>query len=184
MDLFNKSAQTSGSQFPFKDCLSRTQRSLEAAEKDNNLIYFDKIPKELAPIGRAQIAKEIEPTFPLLATEKLNDLFSRLVPMAVHQALSAFDTRRAEIVSVERARLREATDMLASVMASLNLPASLEDTGTSDTLPSSITEKNQKVRAAGGINAITTMLSNLPDLMSRNKEILAEVSQRYCLRSS
>ena len=38
-----------------------------------------------------------------------------------------FENRRVEIVNQEIGRLREATQLMNSVMASLNLPAAIED---------------------------------------------------------
>jgi programmed cell death 6-interacting protein len=40
------------------------------------------------------------------------DLFSELVPVAVHQALAAYDVRKTEIVNAEIGRLRESTTTL------------------------------------------------------------------------
>lgn len=37
------------------------------------------------------------------------DWFSSLVPVAVHQALAAYDLRKTEIVNTEITKLREAT---------------------------------------------------------------------------
>lgn len=60
------------------------------------------------------------------------------------------------------------------VLASLNLPAALEDT-TGCSLPPSIRDKAEAVRAKGGIQAIQKLISDLPVLLERNQEILVEV---------
>lgn len=102
-----------------------------------------------------------------------SDLFGGLVPMAVHQALQASGARRAELVSGEINKLREATQVLNSVLASLNLPACLETAGPE--LPDAIRSKAAAVRDAGGLTELSRLMAELPDLLQRNKDILDEV---------
>lgn len=59
-------------------------------------------------------------------------------------------------------------------MASLNLPAALEDTSGTE-IPQSLLEKALYVRNAGGIQALEVAMKELPDLLQRNKELLDEV---------
>jgi programmed cell death 6-interacting protein len=169
-----KSAQgKSGSQFLYSDYLDRIKRCLVDAEKDNNIIYHETVPSSstLSKIDKAILAKEIVPTFPL--SEGNKDLFDRLVSVAVHSAMTTFDGYRQQAVNFEVGRLREATDLINSVLASLNLPASLEDDSSHD-VPPSLLEKASKIRQAGGITALKQDIENLPDLLQRNKEILTE----------
>lgn len=42
----------------------------------------------------------------------ISDLFERLVPVAVHQALARYDARRGDIVNMEVGRLREHTQLM------------------------------------------------------------------------
>ena len=58
---------------------------------------------------------------------KIVDLFEKVVPLAVHGAMMSFENRKVELVNMEIGRLREATQLINSVMASLNLPAAIED---------------------------------------------------------
>lgn len=75
----------------------------------------------------------------------LIDLFENLVPVTIHQAMASYDVRKNEIVNTEIARLRESTQLLNSLLASLNLPAALEETsGTA--LPPSLVEKSEAVQ--------------------------------------
>ena len=57
-------------------------------------------------------------------------LFDNLVPVVVHQALAAFDARKKDIINREITRLKEATNLVNAAMASMNLPAAIESTGT------------------------------------------------------
>jgi len=59
-------------------------------------------------------------------------------------------------------------------MSSLNLPAALEDVSGSD-IPASILEKSRTVIAKGGATPIDQLLTDLPDALERNQEILSEV---------
>lgn len=63
-----------------------------------------------------------------------------------------------------------------SVLASLNLPAALEDT-SGNSLPQSLVDKASSVRDNGGIKELERMIQELPDLLQRNKDILDEVMQ-------
>jgi hypothetical protein len=59
-------------------------------------------------------------------------------------------------------------------LASLNLPAALEDT-SGNSLPQSLVDKASSVRDNGGIKELERMIQELPDLLQRNKDILDEV---------
>lgn len=61
------------------------------------------------------------------------------------------------------------------MLASLNLPAAIEDV-SGDTVPQSILNKSKSVIEQGGIQTIDQLIKDLPELLQRNKEILDEVS--------
>ncbi|XP_054710017.1 programmed cell death 6-interacting protein-like [Uloborus diversus] len=157
----------------FKDYLAKINHNYEEAKKDNDFIYHARIPdaKSLPPIGKAPLAK------PIFPSEKLNpnsqDLFSALLPIAVQQAMSAFDVRKIEIINGEKGRMLSETQMLNGILASLNLPAALEDT-TGNCLPQSLKEKSIAVQEKGGLEYIQRLLNELPSLLQRNNEILQE----------
>lgn len=65
-------------------------------------------------------------------------------------------------------------NLVLSVLASLNLPAAIEDTSGTE-LPQSLLEKARYVRDGGGIQALESAMKELPDLLQRNKELLDEV---------
>lgn len=64
-----------------------------------------------------------------------------------------------------------------SVLASLNLPAAIEDV-SGDTVPQSILNKSKSVIEQGGIQTVDQLIKDLPELLQRNKEILDEVSPK------
>ena len=94
----------------------------------------------------------------------------------VHQALAAWDVRKMEIVNVEVGRIREANQLLNASLASMNLPAALEESA-GESLPQSLKEKAKAVRAAGGAEKLQDLITDLPSLLQRNREILDEAQR-------
>ncbi|XP_046967489.1 programmed cell death 6-interacting protein [Vanessa cardui] len=154
----------------------RAARQLAAAVRDNDFIYHERVPdaRALEPVPRAPVAAALAPQPRWAAAPR--DLFERLVPMAVHQALQASSARRSDLVGAEINKLREATQLLNSILASLNLPACIEVAAGAG-LPESIREKAAAVRAAGGPSALRRLMADLPDLLQRNREILTEAER-------
>ena len=101
---------------------NKAEKALADAKKDNDFIYHERIPdqKSLKPIGKAAVAKATPLPEKLGNSSKI--LFDDLCPLAVHQALAAFDTRKKEIVKRETDRLTEATNLANVSMSSMNLP--------------------------------------------------------------
>jgi len=59
-------------------------------------------------------------------------------------------------------------------LASLNLPAAIEDSGGRQ-IPPSVIEKANEIKRQGGITTLERMVNDLPIALTRNKEILDEV---------
>ena len=91
----------------------KINRAYNEAKKDNDFIYHEQIPRadSLQAIGRAPLAKII-PLGSCPVTSNFKDIFEKLVPTAVHNALQAFESRQAEITDIEVTRLRTATQEL------------------------------------------------------------------------
>jgi len=157
-----------------REWLKKTERALTDAKKDNDFIYHERIPEEraLASIAKAAVAK------PTALPEKFGNmdktLFDNLVPVVVHQAMAAFDVRKKEIVNREITRLKEATNLANAAMASMNLPAAIEITGKNNELPQSMREKSTAIINAGGPDGLKKLINELPELLTRNTEILDE----------
>ena len=137
VELFKAAQSRSGKPGLYEEFATRAQRHLTESKKDNDFIYNEIIPdvKTLEGPGKAQLAKALPFTTPLSPNSK--DLFADLVPVALHQAISASDARKNEIVNAEVMKLREATQNLNGVLASLNLPAAIEIT-SGNALPQSV----------------------------------------------
>uniref|UniRef100_H2YHX2 BRO1 domain-containing protein n=1 Tax=Ciona savignyi TaxID=51511 RepID=H2YHX2_CIOSA len=153
----------------------RATPAVLAAEKDNNFIYNDIIPKasSVPVIGKAPIAKAKAFNKNENLSMKFTDLFSSLVPLAVHNAVEAYSARRKELVDREIERIRELNNLINGVMSSFNLPAALEDMSGSD-LPQSIIDKSRVVIDKGGVVPIDQLLQILPESLDRNQQILTE----------
>ncbi|CAF3334153.1 unnamed protein product [Rotaria socialis] len=148
-------------------------KSVDAARKDNDFVYHERLPdsKLIETILAQPIAKSLPVTFPI--TPDFRDLFASLVPIALNNALASFNSKRAEIMNIEINRLREATNVLNAFLASLNLPAAIEDRGGRE-IPPSVIEKANQIKRQGGINTLEKMFNELPTSLTRNKEILDE----------
>ncbi|XP_069122186.1 LOW QUALITY PROTEIN: programmed cell death 6-interacting protein-like [Argopecten irradians] len=176
-ELLCASQTRGGTVFCFKNELARVNRDLQAAKKDNDFIYHDKVPdvKSLPAIGKAVIAKPIPFTNKPMS-ERFTDLFSKLVPIPVFEAMTAFDNRKGQIVNAEIGRLRESTQLMNSVLASLNLPAAIEDL-SGNKVPQSVLDKAAQIKQEGGMQYIDKLMRDLPELLQRNREILDEATR-------
>lgn len=64
--------------------------------------------------------------------------------------------------------------MFIRTLASLNLPAAIEDISGTE-LPQSLIDKATFIHEAGGIKTLEKTMDELPELLQRNKDILDEV---------
>ncbi|KAJ6638328.1 Programmed cell death 6-interacting protein [Pseudolycoriella hygida] len=171
VELFKAAQSRSGHANLFEEYAAKAQRNLVESKKDNDFIYNEIIPdvKSLPSPGKALLAKPTVLQGTLSSNPK--DLFEKLVPVALHQAMTACETRKNEFVNSEIMKLRESTQMLNSILASLNLPAAIE-VNKGCVLPPSLLEKAEDVRKKGGIEYIRSLITELPELLKRNREIL------------
>ncbi|CAB3369072.1 Hypothetical predicted protein [Cloeon dipterum] len=176
LELFKTAQQTMGKATYFQDYVNRAQKALTESKKDNDFIYHEKVPnaKDLPAIGKAPLAKALPVTEKMSQSSK--DLFENLVPVPVLQAMAAYSVRKTELVNTEIMKLREATQLLNSILASLNLPAALEDS-TGAEIPQSVKDKAESVKSSGGLGELQKMLQELPELLQRNQEILNECNR-------
>lgn len=174
VELF-KAAQTRSGKVNFmQEYADKAARNLVESKKENDFIYNDVIPdvKTLESPGKAPLAKPL----PLAAKLSQNhkDLFGELVPVALHHALAASEGRRAEIVNAEIMKLRDSTQTMNGLLSSMNLPAAIETSASGSVVPPSVLEKSSELRNKGGIHSIRTLITELPESLNRNKEILDE----------
>ncbi|XP_006825362.2 programmed cell death 6-interacting protein-like [Saccoglossus kowalevskii] len=172
-ELIEAAHNRGGLSVSFKDTAAKIKRNYDESKKDNDFIYHERVPDvgSLAAIGKAPIAKAIPPSTPMGA--QFTDLFEKLVPLSVHQSVTSFENRKAEIVNREIGKLRSKTEFLNGVLSTFNLPAAIEDI-SGNNVPPSLLEKSRNMQQQGGLHALDQMISELPELLQRNKEILDE----------
>lgn len=177
VELFQAAQSRSGDAGLLNEYLNRAKRNLEESVKDNNFIYNEMIPdvKSLSTPGKVQLAKSLPIGSPM--SQNFKDLFADLVPVVIHQAASASEARKNEAVNGEIMKLREATQNLNAILSSLNLPAAIEMDCSGSGLPPSILTKAADLRQKGGIESIQTLITELPELLTRNREILDEAER-------
>lgn len=158
----------------FAQQTSDIQKAHQSAKKDNEFIYHERVVdfRSLPVLPKAALAKPLPVHFPM--TPRFKDMFSSLVPVQVHQALASYESRKADLINMEAGRLREHTQIMNGILASLNLPAALDDATSNEALPESIKQKSARVKNAGGIDVLTGLFADLPNLLKRNQEIINE----------
>jgi programmed cell death 6-interacting protein len=174
LDLIKTAEQRGGKELNLKSYSARIQAAYDKAKKDNEFVYHDRVPeyKNLAVIEGASLAKVTAVKYPV--SEDFRDLFATLVPMAVHNGLQTFKAKRMEVLNMEIGKLRQATELMNTALATWNLPAAIEDVGGKNLVPQSLLDKSQAIKDKGGIAYIDRMMSELVPLMERNTDILNE----------
>ncbi|GMT17146.1 hypothetical protein PFISCL1PPCAC_8443 [Pristionchus fissidentatus] len=157
--------------------LALIPKAYAAAKKDNDFIYHERVPDvaTLPALPKAAIAKALPVSHPI--SPRFKDMFSAVVPIQVHNALQSYEARKGDLVSMQTMRMREATQLMNGILASLNLPAALDDVVSTETLPESIKLKSAKVKQSGGIAELHRLFNDLPALYRRNEEILDEAAR-------
>lgn len=176
IDLF-KTSQTRAGKPIYEEFHKKAQMKLVEAKKENDFIYNAMIPDPatLETSGKFQLAKALPITAPM--SNSFKDLFSDLVPISLQNALQNCEAQKSEIVNAEIMKLRDATQTLNAVLSSLNLPAAIEVNTPGSSLPPSLLEKANEVREKGGVQSIKSLIEQLPESLTRNKEILDETER-------
>uniref|UniRef100_A0A0K2T5I2 Programmed cell death 6interacting proteinlike [Bombus terrestris] n=1 Tax=Lepeophtheirus salmonis TaxID=72036 RepID=A0A0K2T5I2_LEPSM len=166
-----------GGDFPakVKQFLLRAQNELQEVKKDNDFIYHERVPEisSMEAPSKASVAKLVPFSFETRYCAGEKDLFQDLMPVQIQHAINTFESRKGDKSNQELCKLKGATELLNDLLASLNLPAAIEET-SGDSLPSSLIEKSNAVVQAGGLDSIEGKMKEIPFLLQRNLEILNE----------
>ncbi|KAG2177234.1 hypothetical protein INT43_007891 [Umbelopsis isabellina] len=160
---------------------------LASAIRDNDTVYMDVIPaaSQVSAILKFEIVK---PVTPIIVTNPLNEmdlsgedpkrlkpLFSKLVPFAVHQAISVYVDRKDLILKIDiMKKIKELDDECNSTLQTLGLPSSLEALVQPTGLPDSILAKAEEIQHEGGCEALNKMFENVEMLSTKNAALIDE----------
>ncbi|MCJ1286703.1 bck1-like resistance to osmotic shock [Xylographa opegraphella] len=111
--------------------ISSTQEKLASFIKDNDFIYHQSIPNEaaLSMVPKMAAAKAI-PVTELYGGQDIHriigqDIFQRIVPIAVTESASLYDEEKAKLIRAEAEKVETANDEMAASLDYLKLPGSL-----------------------------------------------------------
>ncbi|KAM0330797.1 hypothetical protein ACHAQA_003751 [Verticillium albo-atrum] len=162
----------------------KVEEDLKRAEKDNDLIYMDPVPPkpELKLLDRADMAKITVPPQIANPFDYFGDqaefgpaLFSKLVPFAVHAAITIYEQRRDRLVNQNIIQnLEDLTERLHTMLSSINLPGSLQALEKPLGLPPSLVQHAEEIRQADAIGRIQRAFSDIDKLRSADIAVFDE----------
>ncbi|KAI8075378.1 ALIX V-shaped domain binding to HIV-domain-containing protein [Gilbertella persicaria] len=163
------------------------ERDLVRAEKDNDVIYMETVPEpnQLAPILRSDMVKPVLPSFVsdpsywLVLADRPNDklfikrpLFEKLLPFAVHQAVSIYADNKDYIIKTEIiGKNQELKADRQRLLEGLELPYSLDKI---DSLPKSLIDHAEEVQDEGGIQSVFDMLQKIQTMSQKASDLINE----------
>ncbi|KAL8966850.1 MAG: hypothetical protein Q9197_005755 [Variospora fuerteventurae] len=163
---------------------ARVSEDLKRAEKDNDVIYLMPVPpkSELKTLDRAgmatpRIPQEVSDPFSALGDKAAfgQPLFARLVPYAVHVAVSIYDERKERLVnSTIIDELEALTTKLRDLLQSLNLPASLQALEKPLGLPPSLSIHAEEIRQQDGLHKLQRAMHEIRKLKANDEAMYQE----------
>ncbi|KAI3380159.1 hypothetical protein SNEBB_008335 [Seison nebaliae] len=157
--------------------LSIIDGALAQAKKDNKFVYNDRIPNSVDQINKVSLVQPIQLKYPIDPTYQ--DLFGDVTSIALQQSFGRFNTKKKDVLQVNKQKLIDGTNILEEVLANFNLPMAIEtvfnqtsSTSTAANIPQSIREKSAGIKAAGGIAHVEERMMQLPTAQKRNRDIL------------
>lgn len=172
-----------------RQSLKATLQSLiETAERDNRLIYLQAVTSEsdLPPVNgmamvKAAIPQDVEFPIPRLHQGAgglgMRPLFERLIPYAVHLAISLYEDRKDTYVKEQIVARKDDLDQIStSTLQSLNLPGAIQALEIPDGIPSSLLRRAEELRQAGGTKRLRTTMQDALSVASTDRKVLDDVT--------
>ncbi|KAL8980114.1 MAG: hypothetical protein Q9205_004718 [Flavoplaca limonia] len=163
---------------------ARVSEDLKRAEKDNDVIYLIPVPpkSELRTLDRAgmataRIPQEVSDPYSALEGKSAfgQPLFAKLVPYAVHVAVSIYDERKERLVNTTVIdELEGLTQKLRDLLQSLNLPGSLQALEKPLGLPPSLNTHAEEIRQQDGLHKLRRSMHEINKLKSNDAAMYQE----------
>ncbi|KAI4141322.1 MAG: hypothetical protein L6R39_005403 [Caloplaca ligustica] len=163
---------------------ARVTEDLKRAEKDNDIIYLMPVPpkSELKTLDRAgmataRIPPEVSDPYSTLGDKGKfgQPMFARLVPYAVHVAVSIYNERKERLVNTTIIDELEAlTTKLRDLLQSLNLPASLQALEKPLGLPPSLITHAEEIRQQDGLHKLQRAMHEISKLKANDETAYQE----------
>jgi programmed cell death 6-interacting protein len=154
---------------------SKIEVQHQKANKDNDKIYMEAIPKELPPLPPARMVNPIlVPEVKDLSNFVSRPFFRHLVPYKVHQAVSKYSYKKDMVVKGLISKLTEATTIAHTTLASQRLPASIEALEQPIGLPSLVLERSRELREKGGSRYLDASWETLMSFSNKDGSMLKE----------
>ncbi|KAG5265147.1 hypothetical protein AALO_G00261920 [Alosa alosa] len=146
-----------------------------SAKKDNDFIYHETVPSmdTLATVKGASLVKAlpVNPTDPSVTGP---DLFSKLVPMAAHEASSLYSEEKAKLLREVMAKIESKNEALEQFMDSLSVECVME-VGVFGVLPETVMEKCAELSVKD--NAVQSLVKAMQALAGVNADVEEKLSE-------
>ena len=162
----------------YKKQLESIQGILKKAEKDNDIIYLEKIPDqaELSPIDKVQLANAIPFAELETFTAQVPKTFlADLYPFVVSHQISVYNSRKDNLVVSEKERLRKITADYQIALTNLGLPGALQAYEQPIGLPAELLQKSEEIRKNGGAQSLGEGVQTIQALAAENESTIQQI---------
>ncbi|KAK7752636.1 pH-response regulator protein palA/rim20 [Diatrype stigma] len=162
----------------------KVEEDLKRAERDNDKIYLNPEPSksELKILDRAAMAAPRTPPQVSKPLEYLGEkgdfgpaLFTKLVPYAVHIAVSIYEERRDRLVNQNIiGELESLNERIHEVLSSYNLPGSFQAFEKPMGLPGTLIQHAEEIRQADAIHKLQRCFADIDKLRAADMAVFEE----------
>ena len=176
-----------------KSLSAMIKEKLTGAIKDNDMIYHETVPAiETLPGLEKLNAVKTADFSEVCPSSELNqvigpDLFSKLIPMSVHESNSLYSEEKDKIARREKEKVQLADDDLEATLASLNvskLTARIKEAQNLkkniDEMPGELIDLVESHQSRAGID-VNSMVSQISQLKPAIDELLGNISLLLCV---
>lgn len=144
----------------------------DKAQKDNNAIYHELVPRTVEASPKKEMVKCIPFEVPVLAPD--DDWFRELVSPHIRQGIEQYEERKANVVREVLGRLEEANDIETSSLQSMNLPGSIQSLDNPTGLPAETEAQIAAFKDKSGAQHIHDLRGMLATLAKEDMALLDE----------